>query len=139
MKRSLTYLLGVILATVDLSRAQCNTDSFVNTCTHQLGPGFNFLKGYKVDGVKNEGKVEYSYVFTAGTEYMVNLCLNGNTNDGVVVSLFDAGRGIVASSKINNQYVTALQFSCSRSGIYYIQYTFEGESRCAGSALGFKR
>lgn len=140
MKKALAYLLGVILASVETSIGQCNADSFVHACIPKLAPGFNFLKGYKVDGGNNKDQVEYSYVFTTGTQYMINLCVSGNSNTGVIVSLFDSNRSKVASSKVNDQVVSALQYSCGATGIYYIQYTFEGAlSRCAGSALGFKR
>ena len=140
MKKVTAYLLGAILGSVETSLGQCNADIFVNNCIPKLAPGFNFLKGYKVDGDNHRDKVEYSYVFTAGTQYMVNLCVDGNSADGVMVSLFDANRNKVATSKVDNQFVSAIQYSCRATGIYYIQYTFEGAaSRCAGSALGFKR
>lgn len=120
---------------------QCNADSFSNACIPKLGEGFNFLKSYKVDGEGGgKDKVEYSYVFTKGTQYMINLCANGAATDGIVVSLFDSNRNKVASSKINGQLVSAIAYPCNATGIYYIQYTFDGGGgKCGGSALGFKR
>ena len=118
---------------------QCNSDKLANDCIPKLTAGFNFLKSYKVDGVSKD-KVEYSYVFMKGTQYMINLCANGTTTDGLVVSILDKDRNKVASSKINGQAVTAINYPCNASGIYYIQYTFdEPSSHCGGSALGFKR
>ena len=140
MKKVTVYLIATIISSAEISMGQCNADGLARSCIPKLAEGFNFLKGYKVDRENNNDKVEYSYVFTTGTQYMVNLCVNGNTNDGVIVSLFDSSRNKVASSKVNNQFISALQYSCGATGIYYIQYTFEGNtSRCAGSALGFKR
>jgi hypothetical protein len=106
-----------------------------------LASGFNFLKSYKVDGEGgSKDKVEYSYVFTKGTQYMINLCANGANTDGIVVTLFDSGRNKVASSKINGQFISAIAYPCNATGIYYIQYTFDGSAgKCGGSALGFKR
>jgi len=119
---------------------QCNADTFSNACIPKLGEGFNFLKSYKIDGESGaKDKVEYSYVFTKGTQYMINLCASGNSPDGIVVSLFDSNRNKVASSKINGQLVSAIAYPCNATGIYYIQYTFDGGSKCGGSALGFKR
>ncbi len=118
---------------------QCDTDKLANNCIPKLTAGFNFLKSYKVDG-STKDKVEYSYVFMKGTQYMINLCANGADTDGVVVSILDKDRNKVASSKINGQIVSAINYPCNASGIYYIQYTFEdATSRCGGSALGFKR
>jgi hypothetical protein len=121
--------------------AQCNPESFTSACVPKLAAGFNFLKSYKIDGEAGaKEKVEYSYVFTKGTQYMINICANGNATDGIVVSLFDSNRNQVASSKIDNQMVSAIAFPCNATGIYYIQYTFsKSASYCGGSALGFKR
>ncbi len=118
---------------------QCNPDKLATDCIPKLSEGFNFLKSYKVDGVSKD-KVEYSYVFMKGTQYMINLCAGGTNTDGIVVSILDKDRNKVASSKINGQFVTAINYPCNASGIYYIQYTFdEPSSHCGGSALGFKR
>lgn len=121
--------------------SQCNPDNFANACIPKLSSGFNFLKSYKVDGEGgNKDKVEYSYVFTKGTQYMINVCANGSATDGIVVTLFDSGRNKVASSKINGQFISAIAYPCNATGIYYIQYTFDGSTgHCGGSALGFKR
>lgn len=120
---------------------QCNADNFTNACIPKLATGFNFLKSYKIDGESGaKDKVEYSYVFTKGTQYMINICANGSATDGIVVSLFDSNRNKVATSKINGQFISAIAYPCNATGIYYIQYTFDGSaSHCGGSALGFKR
>ena len=120
---------------------QCDAESYTSACIPKLATGFNFLKSYKIDGEGGtKDKVEYSYVFTKGTQYMINLCTPGANVDGIVVSLYDANRNKVASSKINGQVVSAIAYPCNATGIYYIQYTFDGSAaHCGGSALGFKR
>jgi hypothetical protein len=136
---SLVLLIGCIFS-VELV-GQCDTESLTNACIPKLATGFNFLKSYKIDGAgSGKDKVEYSYVFTKGTQYMINLCANGTATDGLVVSLFDANRNKVATSKVNGEFITAIAYPCNATGIYYIQYTFDGSaSKCGGSALGFKR
>ena len=137
---SLSFLLSVGIGSSELI-GQCNSDNFSNACIPKLAGGFNFLKSYKIDGEGgSKEKVEYSYVFTKGTQYMINICANGQATDGIVVTLFDSGRNKVASSKINGQFIAAIAYPCNATGIYYIQYTFDGSaSHCGGSALGFKR
>ncbi len=137
---SILLVSFVGLLSIQLS-GQCNPDSFATACIPKLATGFNFLKSYKVDGEGGaKEKVEYSYVFTKGTQYMINLCANGAATDGIVVTLFDSGRNKVATSKINGQFISAIAYPCNATGIYYIQYTFDGSSgKCGGSALGFKR
>lgn len=143
MKKALliTFFASILSAgTINLN-GQCNPDNFANACIPKLASGFNFLKSYKVDGESGaKEKVEYSYVFTKGTQYMINLCANGAATDGIVVTLFDSGRNKVATSKINGQFISAIAYPCNATGIYYIQYTFDGSTgKCGGSALGFKR
>jgi hypothetical protein len=136
----ITFLASIFsIATTSLN-GQCNSDGFATACIPKLASGFNFLKSYKVDGDGGKDKVEYSYVFTKGTQYMINLCANGAATDGIVVTIFDSGRNKVATSKINGQIVNAIAYPCNATGIYYITYTFDGGGgKCGGSALGFKR
>ncbi len=123
------------------TQAQCNPEPFTSGCIPKLASGFNFLKSYKIDGQGGaKTKVEYSYVFTKGTQYMINVCATGETTDGIVISLYDSNRNKLVSSKINDQYISAIAYPCNTTGIYYIQYTFDESNQfCGGSALGFKR
>ena len=142
--KKLTYLfiISMFLMIINTeSNAQCNADGFSNDCIPKLSGGFNFLKSYKIDGVGgSKSKVEYSYVFTKGTQYMINLCAEGNNADGIVVSIYNSKRTKVGTSVYNGQHLTAMAYPCNNTGIYYITYTFEESNKyCGGSALGFKR
>ena len=139
MKKLLIFVFSVfVFSTLDVI-AQCNAESLSTACIPKLATGFNFLKSYKIEKGGKEF-VEYSYVFTKGTQYMINICAGGTATDGIVVSLFDSNRNKVASSKYNGQFLTAMTYPCNTTGIYYIQYTFDGSTGyCGGSALGFKR
>jgi hypothetical protein len=144
MKKSIVFLFCfLVLAGAGTSNliGQCDSENLSNSCIPKLAAGFNFLKSYKIDGEGGaKDKVEYSYVFTKGTQYMINLCATGAATDGIVVSLFDSNRNKVATSKINGQFISAIAYPCNATGIYYIQYTFDGSAaKCGGSALGFKR
>lgn len=121
--------------------AQCNAEEYTENCIPRLSQGFNFLKSYKIDGFGGKkNKVEYSYVFTKGTQYMINICATGENTDGIVVTLFDDQRNKVGTSYVNGQYLGAFVYPCNSTGIYYIEYTFNNSSNfCGGSALGFKR
>ncbi len=141
MRKTVLLLLITFTAASSDALAQCNTDNFTTACIPKLATGFNFLKSYKIDGDGGaKEKVEYSYVFTKGTQYMINICADGTATDGIIVSLFDSSRNRVASNKIDNQVVSAIAYPCNATGIYYIQYTFDKSAAyCGGSALGFKR
>jgi hypothetical protein len=139
MKKVIFIVFSVfILSTLDVI-AQCNSEALSTACIPKLAGGFNFLKSYKIEKGGKE-YVEYSYVFTKGTQYMINICAEAPPTDGIVVSLFDSNRNKVATSKINGQFISAIAYPCNTTGIYYIQYTFDGSTAyCGGSALGFKR
>lgn len=139
MKKFIFIVLSVfVLSTLEVI-GQCNSEALSTACIPKLSAGFNFLKSYKIEKGGKEF-VEYSYVFTKGTQYMINICAGGDNVDGIVVSLYDSNRNKVASSKINGQFISAIAYPCNTTGIYYIQYTFDGSTQnCGGSALGFKR
>lgn len=141
MKKIVFFIFSIFLLNTTDVVSQCNSENFSNECIPKLAGGFNFLKSYKIDGKGgSQPKVEYSYVFTKGTQYMINICASAQPTDGIVVSLYDSNRNKVASSKYNGQYLAGMTYPCNATGIYYIQYTFDGSaSYCGGSALGFKR
>lgn len=141
MKKTLILLFFInVFAAYPQAQAQCNTDELSNLCISKLAPGFSFLKTYKINGEIDLVKVEYSYVFAKGTQYMISLCDQKPNTNTITITIFDAKRNKVASNKIDGNLLSAIAFPCNATGIYYIQYTFEGSSsRCGGSALGFKR
>lgn len=141
-KFAIFFIVAGFLGLASLeANAQCDPEKYTSACIPKLANGFNFLKSYKVNGKDGaKDKVEYSYVFTKGTQYMINLCAPGESTDGIVVTLYDSQRNKVASSKYNGQFISAIAYPCNTTGIYYIQYTFENsDDHCGGSALGFKR
>ncbi|GHN00266.1 hypothetical protein WSM22_17550 [Cytophagales bacterium WSM2-2] len=119
----------------------CNPDGFASECIPKLSTGFNFLKSYKIDGEGGaKDKIEFSYVFTKGTQYMINLCTGETPPDGIVLTMFDSSRNRVITNKVNGQVLTAISYACNATGIYYLQYTFDGSAnKCGGSVVGFKR
>jgi len=139
MKKFIFCVLSLFILSILEVIGQCNAEAYSNQCIPKLASGFNFLKSYKIEKGAKEF-VEYSYVFTKGTQYMINICADGQSTDGIIVSLFDSNRNKVATSKVNGQFISAIAYPCNTTGIYYIQYSFDGSAgNCGGSALGFKR
>jgi len=139
MKQLFLFVFAVFLVSEFNAQAQCNAESLSSQCIPKLAPGFNFLKSYKIEKGGKEF-IEYSYVFTKGTQYMINICQPGQNVQGITVTLEDSDRNQVASNKLNNQYASSIIYSCNKVGIYYIKYTFDNAANyCGGSALGFKR
>ncbi|MEM7550002.1 MAG: hypothetical protein AAF363_10015 [Bacteroidota bacterium] len=121
--------------------AQCNAQSYSEECIGKLPSGFTFLKSFQVDGQGGaKSKVEYSYVFSKDTQYSINICADGESTDGIVVSMYDSNRRRVMTNYIDGNFYDGVQYPCKATGIYYITFTFEGSSKfCGGSVLGFKR
>lgn len=139
MKKIFIFVFSVFIVSALDVIAQCSAETLSNNCIPKLSPGFNFLKTYKIEKGGKEF-VEYSYVFTKGAQYMISICADGTNTDGIVVSLFDSNRNKVGTSKVNGQIFGTITYPCNTTGIYYIQYTFDGSTKnCGGSALGFKR
>jgi hypothetical protein len=140
MKRLLffTMLFGL---SISISFAQCDAASKAAGCAPGPESGYTLIKSFEVDGKGGtKSKIEYSYVFTKGTKYLVNVCGGNKTPDGVVVTLYDKYRNKVASNLVNGKIVKAISYPCSATGIYYITYTFEkSKEYCGGSTIGFKR
>jgi hypothetical protein len=139
MKQLLIFVFALFILSASEVNAQCNAQSLSDACIPKLPTGFNFLKSYKIEkGGKDY--VEYSYVFTKGAQYTINICSEAANTDGIVVSIFDSNRNKVGTSKVNGQLFGAITYPCNTTGIYYIQYTFDGSTKnCGGSVLGFKR
>lgn len=133
------FICGALLMHAETSIAQCNSDDLVNSSVAGLVSGYSYLKSYKIDGEPDLEKIEFSYVLTKGTQYVLTL-RDKNKSPGMVMTLFDTQRNKIASNKISGAIASAISFPCSATGIYYLQYTFEpGSVRCGASALGFKR
>jgi hypothetical protein len=132
-------IIAVIFFVARVGMAQCNSLELVNASVSTIPTGYNFLKSYKIEGEPDLEKVEFSYVLTKGSNYILTL-KDRNKSIGTVVTLYDNQRNKIASNKIGSDKVSALAFPCNATGIYYIQYTFDpGAARCGGAALGFKR
>ena len=141
MKIVFGFLLTFFLATSVDGLAQCDADAHASACIPKLSKGFIFLKSYAVDSEDGDRtRVEYSYVFSKGRQYQINLCTGKPDDaDGMVINVYDGQRKPVGSSKQGGKYLTGIQFACRSTGIYYIQYVFENPALgCAGSALGFQ-
>ncbi|MFN8436965.1 MAG: hypothetical protein U0V72_04920 [Cytophagales bacterium] len=130
--------LGVsftMLIISSLSVAQCPSDDLVKKVSTKLN-GFTFLKSFKIDKAKED--VEYSYVFTSNTNYVISLG-NTNGNDGnIEINLFDSSRKLVLSNKLKDKTFPVITYACKATGIYYMTYKM-ADGACGVSVVGFKK
>jgi hypothetical protein len=138
-KLALVIIFTIILG-LSISYGQCNTDPIAEKVAAKLGD-FTFLKSYKIDGIKNN-VVEYSYVFSKDTQYLL---IYGDATDEtakVLVTLYDGSRKELASNydKKNNRYLPGIGYRCTATGIYYMTFSLkDSEEKCGVGVLGFKK
>lgn len=136
-KALISYALILSLMSPAGVSAQCDPDKQMSTCVSKLATGYTFLKSYKIAGEK---EIEYSYVFTKDTNYVLNLCNKDGESNNMVVTLYDANRNKIASNVIGDKYLPAIGYRCGATGIYYFTISFQNNLEpCGVSVLGFKR
>lgn len=133
MVRNFTVSLVVIVAAFAV--AQCPPDDLVKKCSSKLN-GFMFLKSFKIEKEKED--VEYSYVFTSNTNYLISLGNNTGNDATIEVNLFDSSRKLVMSNKLKDKVFPQITYSCKTTGIYYMTYKIK-EGTCGVSVVGFKK
>jgi hypothetical protein len=130
----------LILLLASNCMAQCNTEAISLACNNKLA-GFTFLKDYKLDAKKaKNGVIEYSYVFSKDTQYMLSIC-DGNAHaPKVEVILMDGNRNVLSSNKENGKYYSGIAYKCNTTGIYYMTFNISNSTeKCMVSALGFRK
>src|SRR6478735_9711056 len=125
------YTVLVMIALFALSNkgyAQCKPDE----CVAKVNGGYTFLKSYQI--ATTGDKVEYSYVFSKETNYMLMMC-NGGTNQNTIVTLYDSNRKLIATNydKVNNKIFPAIVYQCKATGIYYMTFSFLDKPECSVS------
>jgi hypothetical protein len=123
-------------------QAECDAKTYKDRCIKGLPEGYTFLKSYTIDGKAGiRKKVEYSYIFSKNTNYLVMLANRDAQTKGVTVTLFDSNRRQLATSFAKGKYYPAMAYKCNATGIYYLTFNFDtaAPDYCAGSVLGFKR
>ncbi len=124
-----------------LSFAQCNAMQHKKACTAQLADGFTFIKSYVLEEgkINANGEIEYSFVFSKGTLYMLTLANSAGEAKGVEITLYDPARKKLVSNFDGTNY-HPIGYPCRATGVHYMTFKFkDGETPCGLSVLGFKR
>lgn len=124
--------------------AECDAKIYKDKCIDYLNlqQGYTFLKSYTIDGKAGAKKtVEFSYIFSKNTNYLITLANNNPQTKGIAVTLYDSNKKRLASSlATNGKFYPAVSYKCNATGIYRLIFTFENANDyCAGAVLGFKR
>jgi outer membrane lipoprotein-sorting protein len=134
------FIIGLFISS-SFAHAQCGSVAEEIVCISKLQEGFTFLKCFNVDGQNGaKPKVEYAYVFSKGTQYYINICSEGTTTDGIIMTIYDSDRNKVTTNFKDGECYPELIYKCKSSDIYYLTFTFRDfQHYCGGSVLGFRR
>ena len=146
MKKLLSYkliTLSILLISWGYSNAQCNTNSLKANCTGQLASGFTYIKSYPLEASKinAKGEIEYSFVFSKGTIYMLTFANSEGKASDIEITLYDPSHNKIASNfDAGSGDYFPLGYKCSATGVHYMTFKFKsGTTPCGLSILGFKR
>lgn len=144
MNKKILAILSLFLGLgIFTSFAQCNAMQHKNTCVGQLADGFTFIKSYILDNKKinKNGEIEYSFVFSKGTLYMLTIANNLGESSGVEITLYDPTRKKLASNyDASSDKFYPIGYPCKSTGVHYMTFKFkDGQEPCGLSVLGFKR
>ncbi len=135
----IVLLLSIVMSSVNIF-GQCDSDEFLDKCASSLET-YTFIKAFNVNMKKTE-KVEYSYVFSKGSSYMIIVGDQKVPGQRMIVNLYDRNHKLIVSSynKKSNTFYPNLVYPCSATGVYYMEATFEGtKGGCGVCILGFKK
>ena len=123
------------------STGNCDVDAMVDKCGSSLGD-YTFIKTFGVD-IKKSGEkpTEFSYVFSKGSNYRIVICDQNIDGNRMIVNFYDRNKKLVASNylKSSKKFFNLLNYTCSATGVYYVESTFEGGKEGSGvNILGFK-
>ncbi len=139
MKTKLLLLTIMLTIGVYVTKAQQITETIITYCAWAL-EDFNFIKSYEFENIKKDEKGEYSYVFSKGNTYRIVICDNEVRGSRMVITLTDKNHQIIATNKNGNKYYPVITYPCSATGVYYIEYLFEGaKAKYAVNILGFTK
>lgn len=136
--------ITILLVTSSMAFAQCNAETYTGKLIEKLPEqGYAFLKSYKIDGESgNKAKMEFPYIFSKDSNYMISIANKEAEIKGVLLSLYDSNRKLVASNVDPNgkKYYAGVNYKCATTGVYYLTFSFEStKENCAAAVLGFKR
>lgn len=123
--------------------AQCDNEDFLDDCADLLGD-YRFVKSYNSEfskSGKDGGEMEFSYVFSKGTNYVITICNNGDENP-MVLELYDRNRKKISSSynSKTKKHYSKVGYACTATGVYYLKTkSTSSKGSCGVCIIGFKK
>jgi len=99
-------------------------------CNEPFQKDYFFLKKFEF---KIDNPQEYSYAFTKNTSYALDICLPSDCAGSIV--LYDSNRKIVKKQSFNQTLRPSVQYTSTKTDIYYIHLYTNGNAGNTGQML----
>lgn len=145
------FLLTLVVSffPVQKTYSQCNTKTNINKLISGLPkkPRYTYLKGYNIEASRarkdkktGQNYMEYSYIFSSGTKYLVALDhANVLKKNDVKIEIYNSSHKEIINNEVDGKKYRGVAYTCEKTGKYYIRFIFTGKTKCAGGILSFTR
>ena len=142
MQRIIIILL-FITPNSQLIYSQCNPNQHKDFCVKNLSEGYTFIKSYTIEKskVNANSEIEYSFVFSKGTNYMLTIADQTGKAENIEIILYDTQhKKIISNYDKKSGGFFPIQYTCTNTGVHYMTFKYHGSGEpCGISVLGFKR
>ena len=144
--KKLYFIVAISLLGIVTTYGQCLDVDYMelyNDCS-SLKPDFSLVKTTNVKpGMFKYGgeKVEFKYMFTKGSTYLISLCDRARPGSYFEVEVYNRNHKLVASnySHTHEKHYSKIFFPCGATGVYYLKYSFTGGTpSCGVSVVGVR-
>jgi len=144
MKKIIAFIsVFSIINLVGANLQACDAMKYKQQCVSQLAAGYTFIKSYLLDDTKLNaatGEIEYSFVFSKGTVYMLTMSDNQGNPKNIEIKLYDPNHKLIVSNlDAKSGSYFPISYPCSATGIHYMTFKINDATKCGLSVLGFKR
>lgn len=136
MKRILSILISLVLFITVISAQE--QQEMVSKCALSIGENTIFMKDHiiklpQANSPSNIPVHKASMALMKKQKYRFTLCNSEESTGELVLSLYDKGK-LISSSAIGGKAYNSIDFTCNKTGIYTLWYTFnKGEK---GNGVG---
>ncbi|MCF8223233.1 MAG: hypothetical protein K9J25_08800 [Bacteroidales bacterium] len=139
MKRTTIFIIFLLLAASSLN-AQ-DQQQMVSDCALSIGGNTTYLKDFviKLPEAGNKDNIpvhkENIYLMRKQT-YLFTQCNADDSEGELIIELYDKNKQITSSvSKRNGKVYTSIEFSCNKTGLYTLWYSFKDGERGMGVGI----
>lgn len=136
------FLLLVFFLAGIFSQAQ-STDPLVSNCVMNAGPDTRYLKDFRIQLAQGSPSADMRYKaqmsLWKNTKYRFSLCNSDESQGQLILTIKDAANKEILSSfdKKNGKIYPFIDFICNKSGIYTLNFDFDGAKQGSGVGVVF--